>query len=194
MVDAAREARLKTAVVSFLGHLSRGEAMDGSLIAVGYVPHCAPLAGMPVLAPGADALRVRLRQRGAIPHRLYRMIADGDHVWTHSRFDGAVPVAGIDIFRFDTEDRIAEHWNVRQVIPHDDPNGVDRFAGEADTETVLDEPRRAEVRELIRVSQNQVWGYARDDLVFRYIPRITCSITQTCRADHSISIISSRPR
>ena len=120
---------------------------------------------MPTLEPGRAALKRRLAQRGSIPHRLYRWIGDGDYVWTHGRYDGAAPVAGIDIFRFDANDRVVEHWNVREIIRHDAAKGCDRFSGSADTAAVIDDARRTEMKELLVRSQVDVWGHARADLV-----------------------------
>jgi predicted SnoaL-like aldol condensation-catalyzing enzyme len=168
MADEQREAGRKTKIGGLFAALNGRGAVDEALFATGYIAHCAPFPAMPKLAPGAAAVKQRLAARGTIPHRLYRMIADGDFVWTHSRYDGAIPVSGIDIFRFDADDRIAEHWNVRQVIAHDAAKGWDRFAGDADTETVLDDAQREKMRDFIRVSQTAVWGNARADLVFHY--------------------------
>lgn len=171
MADFAREALLKLKITALFAGLGSGAPLDKDVFAPDYQPHCAPLAGMPTLKPGVAALDQRLGTRGSLPHRLYRLIADGDYVWSHTRFDESTPVAGIDIFRFDASNRIAEHWNVRQVLTHDIANGWDRFSGGADTDTVIDDARRTQMKELLVRSQTDCWGHARADLVPVYYDR-----------------------
>ncbi len=57
-----------------------------------------------------------------------RVFADGDHVilHCHQRWPGDNDYAGIDIFRFDVDGKVVEHWDVLQVVPtaSRNPNGI----------------------------------------------------------------------
>lgn len=55
---------------------------------------------------------------------IYRVVASGDYVFAHVNFLNLFTddpndrgIAGVDMFRFDANGKIAEHWDVLQEVP-----------------------------------------------------------------------------
>jgi predicted SnoaL-like aldol condensation-catalyzing enzyme len=136
-----------------------------NLFSPDYQPRTAPLKDVPVLDSGLLALHERLQERGRIPHKVYRAIVDDDLVWVHARYDGMVPVAGADIFRFDASGRIAEHWNARQRIPQDAGRGDDRFTGGGSADLPMTDARRVEIKQILRNTMMEMWSKGNAALV-----------------------------
>lgn len=134
------------------------------LAAPAYTPHVPVFSGVEALEPGLDALRARLGRIGRRSHRVVRLIVDGDWAFAHVHWDGHVSVAGVDVFRFDSDDRIAEHWNVRQALSGTQAQVEERFASTVarDATASLD-PARLTAR--VRKMLTELWSKGNADLV-----------------------------
>jgi predicted SnoaL-like aldol condensation-catalyzing enzyme len=95
--------------------------------APGYIQH------NPMARTGANGLKDFLdwarAQSPDAEHRVKRVFADGDHVIAHVHViinPGERGNAVVDIFRLE-DGRIAEHWDVAQVVPADSANSNGMF-------------------------------------------------------------------
>jgi predicted SnoaL-like aldol condensation-catalyzing enzyme len=167
--EAGTEAFNKEVVLEFfekvLGRIQLDEF--DALIAQDYLPHLPEISGQLPLPPGRDALKERILMAGPISHQIYRVVADGDLVYAHVRYEREALVSGADIFRLDVSGRICEHWSARQAIPDDGAKGIDRFSGGGHASTVTTSERREKTRR-IALEVMDLWRHGNADLVSKY--------------------------
>jgi predicted SnoaL-like aldol condensation-catalyzing enzyme len=96
------------------------EAFD-NLIAEDYVQH------NPQADNGLQAVKEFFRPVGPVDVDVYRVIAEGDLVAAHSHYK-TFNMAAVDIWRFDDDGKLIEHWDVLQEVPQATASGNDMFA------------------------------------------------------------------
>jgi predicted SnoaL-like aldol condensation-catalyzing enzyme len=96
------------------------EAVD-DLVAEDYAQHN-PQAGN-----GRAALKEFIAAVGPLDVEIYRMVAEGDLVAVHGHLK-TWDMAAMDMFRFDHDGRIVEHWDVLQPVPPTSVSGNDMFS------------------------------------------------------------------
>ena len=96
------------------------DAFD-ELIAEDYVQH------NPQADNGLAAVKEFFRPVGPVDVDVYRVIAAGDLVAAHSHYK-TFNMAAVDIWRFDDDGKLIEHWDVLQEIPETTASGNDMFS------------------------------------------------------------------
>lgn len=96
------------------------DAFD-SLVAEDYAQHN-PQAGN-----GREALKEFIAAVGPLEVEVHRMVAEGDLVAVHSHLR-TWDMAAMDIFRFDDDGTIIEHWDVLQPVAATTVSGNDMFS------------------------------------------------------------------
>ena len=96
------------------------DAFD-DLIVEDYVQHN-PQAGN-----GLQAVKEFFAPVGPVDVDVYRVIAEGYLVVAHSHYK-TFGMAGVDIWRFDEDGKIIEHWDVLQTVPETTASGNDMFS------------------------------------------------------------------
>ncbi|KAE8754133.1 hypothetical protein FSO04_41330 [Paraburkholderia madseniana] len=83
----------------------------------------------PLFPDGLDGILGYIKQAGRIPCEVKRIAIDGDLAFVHVRYLewAGQETAGVDIFRFDADGKILEHWDVLQPVPASSRNANTMF-------------------------------------------------------------------
>jgi predicted SnoaL-like aldol condensation-catalyzing enzyme len=92
-------------------HKGESELLPG-LVAGRYIQH------NPLFPDGTDFICGYIKQVGELPCEVKRVAIDGDLAVVHVRYLDwcGKEAAGVDIFRFDADGKIVEHWDVLQPV------------------------------------------------------------------------------
>jgi predicted SnoaL-like aldol condensation-catalyzing enzyme len=118
----AKTERNKQTVARLFDAFRAGDvdAFD-ELIVEDYVQHN-PQAGN-----GLQAVKEFFAPVGPVDVDVHRVIAEGDLVAAHSHYK-TFSMAGVDIWRFNDDGKIIEHWDVLQQVPDTTASGNDLFS------------------------------------------------------------------
>jgi predicted SnoaL-like aldol condensation-catalyzing enzyme len=83
----------------------------------------------PLFPNGLDAIVGYIKQTGRIRCEVKRVGIDGNLAFVHVRYLdwGGQETAGVDIFRFDRDGKVVEHWDVLQPVPPSSNNANTMF-------------------------------------------------------------------
>ena len=96
------------------------DAFD-DLIVANYVQHSPPLEN------GLQAVKARFAAVGPVDVEVHRVIAEGDLVAVHAHYK-TFNSAALDLFRFNEDAKMVEHWSVLQEVPETTASGNDMFS------------------------------------------------------------------
>jgi predicted SnoaL-like aldol condensation-catalyzing enzyme len=104
--------RVLDIIYSQIFNQGRADLLPG-LIAGPYIQH------NPLVADGVDGVIAFLKQAGRVPCEVKLVAIDGELAFVHVRYLNLFgqEIAGVDIFRFNDEGKILEHWDVLQPVP-----------------------------------------------------------------------------
>jgi predicted SnoaL-like aldol condensation-catalyzing enzyme len=90
-----------------------------SLVSGPYIQH------NPMFPNGTGALEGFLKQAGSLPNQIKRIAIQDDLAFVHVLYPewAGKPHAAVDIFRFDNEAKIVEHWDVIQPVQEETASG-----------------------------------------------------------------------
>ena len=76
-----------------------------------------------------DGIGNYIKQVGRVRCEVKRIAIDGDLAFVHVRYldFGGRETAGVDIFRFNADGKIVEHWDVLQPVPATSKNANTMF-------------------------------------------------------------------
>ena len=83
----------------------------------------------PMLHDGAETVVEAIKKFTRIPCEIKRIAIEGDLAFVHCHYkDGSgLGLAVVDIFRVDSDGKIAEHWDVAQKVPENSVNSNGMF-------------------------------------------------------------------
>jgi predicted SnoaL-like aldol condensation-catalyzing enzyme len=120
-----REDTMRDAITTIYEEIfngGKGELLPG-LVAGPYIQH------NPLFPDGTAGIMGYLAQAGRLPCEVKRVAIDGDLAFVHVRYLAWLGKehAGVDIFRFDADGKILEHWDVLQPVPAEAANPNSMF-------------------------------------------------------------------
>ena len=112
--------KIKSTIETIYGEVfNKGKAdLFPELVEGPYIQH------NPLFPNGTAPLMEYIKQAGSIPCEVKRMAIDGDlaFIQVHYLNWGGKEYSAVDIFRFDSEGKILEHWDVLQLVPEQSVN------------------------------------------------------------------------